>query len=118
MARRAAVIIFEACTLPCKPSWGHAKVYEGLGAAEEAVAPSLRAHALNRASEEAGIVSGRAKASLRGAPASGRVATAAGRRGAAVERAARPLEARTRRERHDGGLEGGLGRRRHGSIPR
>lgn len=67
LSRRVAVIV-EAYTMPNKPSWGHAKFYEGVGAAEEVVAPALRAHAFKRAKEEAEIVSSRVKASQRGSP--------------------------------------------------
>ncbi len=67
LCRRIAVIV-DAYAVPGRPVWENARHYTGVAAAEEVVAPSLRAHVLRRAKDEAEVFGARQR-QLRGAPA-------------------------------------------------
>ena len=64
--------IVEAYATPGRPSWEHARLYSGVGASEEVVAPALRSQVLRRVKEEYDVATARARTVPRGSPADGK----------------------------------------------
>lgn len=67
VSRRIAVIV-EAYSDASKPNWAMAHLYREGTTADEVIAPSLRAHILRRAKDEAEVAGARARANTRMVP--------------------------------------------------
>ena len=60
----------EAYTNPNRPSWEHAKVFQGQGSPEDIVSPVFRTYAVKKNKEELELLQARQKVrELRGSPA-------------------------------------------------
>ncbi|CAE7943852.1 unnamed protein product, partial [Symbiodinium sp. KB8] len=68
ICRRVQSVV-EAYTNPNKPSWEHAKVFQGQGSPEDIVSPIFRSYAVKKNKEELELLQARLKVrELRGAP--------------------------------------------------
>ena len=68
VCRRVQSVV-EAYTNPNKPSWEHAKVFQGQGSPEDIVSPIFRSYAVKKNKEELELLQARLKVrELRGAP--------------------------------------------------
>ncbi|CAE7317147.1 unnamed protein product [Symbiodinium sp. CCMP2592] len=68
VCRRVQSVV-EAHTNPNKPSWEHAKVFQGQGSPEDIVSPVFRSYAIKKNKEELELLQARLKVrELRGAP--------------------------------------------------